>query len=246
MVVYHLHGQTGRFMVWVNGSQSSGLVNFVPSIAFTIGTISTNQFHLPENGREGLKLVSRMALKKWNTNFRLEYSIRKNRTTFSDVPFLPEIFRREDTKSRFPFTFQPDFPENYSVKQPMRTEQSRPWKGIRIAESGKILLMESGILGIGIRNTTQEIRNPTNDWHPESKFYWQIVKSWPVSGIRNPQRGIQNPRLSWIPTYMGREQHWTFDPSYAFLPRDQTRNILQNIVNSENIRMFPFSSSVQS
>ena len=29
-VVYHLQGQTGRFMVWVNGSQSSGLVNFVP------------------------------------------------------------------------------------------------------------------------------------------------------------------------------------------------------------------------
>ena len=32
-------------------------------------TICTNQFHLPENGREGLKLVSNMALKKWNTNF---------------------------------------------------------------------------------------------------------------------------------------------------------------------------------
>ena len=30
-------------------------------------TICTNQFHLPENGREGLKLVSNMALKKWNT-----------------------------------------------------------------------------------------------------------------------------------------------------------------------------------
>ena len=110
MVVYHLHGQTSRFMVWLNGSQSSGLVNFVPSIAFTISTIRTNQFHLPKNGREGLKLVSRMALKKWTTNFRLKYSIRKNRTNVS-----PGIFRREDTKSRFPFTFQPDFPENYSV-----------------------------------------------------------------------------------------------------------------------------------
>ena len=32
-------------------------------------TICTNQFHLPENGREGLKLVSNMAWKKWNTNF---------------------------------------------------------------------------------------------------------------------------------------------------------------------------------
>ena len=29
MVFYHLHGQTGRFTVWVNGSQSLGLVNFV-------------------------------------------------------------------------------------------------------------------------------------------------------------------------------------------------------------------------
>ena len=29
-VVYYLHGQTGRFTVWVNGSQSSGLVNFFP------------------------------------------------------------------------------------------------------------------------------------------------------------------------------------------------------------------------
>ena len=30
VVVYHLHGQTGRFSVWVNGSQSLGPVNFVP------------------------------------------------------------------------------------------------------------------------------------------------------------------------------------------------------------------------
>ena len=30
MVVYHFHGQTSRFMVWVqNGKQNSGLVNFV-------------------------------------------------------------------------------------------------------------------------------------------------------------------------------------------------------------------------
>ena len=59
---------------------------FCPRIAFTV---CTNQFHLPKNGREGLKLVSKMALKEWNTNFRLEYSIEKNRTTFSDVPVAP-------------------------------------------------------------------------------------------------------------------------------------------------------------
>ena len=69
---------------------------FRPGIAYTIGT---NQFHLPKNGREGLKLISKMDLKEWDTNFRVEYSIRKNRTTFSDVPLLPEILRWEHPKS---------------------------------------------------------------------------------------------------------------------------------------------------
>ena len=84
-------------------------VKFSSGIAFTI---RTDQFHLTENGREGLKLVSKMALRKWKTNFRLEYFVRKNRTAFSDVPLLPEIFRWEDPKSRVSLTFEPDFPEN--------------------------------------------------------------------------------------------------------------------------------------
>ena len=46
-------------------------------------------------------------------------------------------------------------------------------KGIRILESWKCLLMESGILGFGTRNTTQGIRNPTKECNPESKFHWQ-------------------------------------------------------------------------
>ena len=40
---------------------------------------------------EGLKLLSKIALKKWNTNFRLEHSERKNRTTYSEILRLPEI-----------------------------------------------------------------------------------------------------------------------------------------------------------
>ena len=67
-----------------------------------------------------LKLVSKMALKKWNTNFYLEYSIQKNRTTFSDLPLLPEIFCWNDQKSHVLFTFQPDFPELFvNGKQPV-------------------------------------------------------------------------------------------------------------------------------
>jgi len=52
-------------------------------------------------------------------------------------------------------------------------------KGIRIqaepaefcmrncTELGKILIGESGILGFGIQNTAQGIRNPTYDWNQE-------------------------------------------------------------------------------
>ena len=109
-VVYHLHGQTSWFMVWVNGSQTSGLANFVPESPLPFVKISVIN---RKTTSEGLKLVSKIALKKWNTNFRLEYSIRKNRTTFSDVPLPPEIFRWEDLKSCVPFTFQPDFPGNF-------------------------------------------------------------------------------------------------------------------------------------
>ena len=74
----------------------------------------TYQFHLPENDREGLMLVSKMALKKWNANLCLQYFVRKNRTTFSDVPLLPEVFPLERSKpGRVSYTYQPDFPESF-------------------------------------------------------------------------------------------------------------------------------------
>ena len=81
---------------------------FRPRIACTI---CTNQFHL--DSREDLKLVSKMALKEWNTNFRLEYSIQKNKSTFQMFPLLLDIFHWENPKSLVPFIFQPDFPENF-------------------------------------------------------------------------------------------------------------------------------------
>ena len=62
---------------------------FRPGIAFTI---RTNQFHLPKKECKGLKLVSNMALEKWNlyTNVFLDHSVRKKkkRTIFSDAPLL--------------------------------------------------------------------------------------------------------------------------------------------------------------
>ena len=50
-------------------------------------------------------------------------------------------------------------------------------------ESENILLVESGILGFGIRTTVQGIQNPTDDWNPESKFHWQRLES----SIWNPE-----------------------------------------------------------
>ena len=57
-----------------------------------------------------------------------------------------------------------------------------PCKVIRIPEPGKFclwnpnstvefVLVELEILDLGIRNSAQEIRNPANDWNPESKFH---------------------------------------------------------------------------
>ena len=42
MVVYNLHGQTGRFTVWVNGKKKVRTGKFSPGITFTI---CKNQFH---------------------------------------------------------------------------------------------------------------------------------------------------------------------------------------------------------
>ena len=42
-------------------------------------------------------------------------------------------------------------------------------KSPSVRESKKYLIVEWGILGFGLRNSAQGIRNPTNDWNPESK-----------------------------------------------------------------------------
>ena len=64
---------------------------FRPGIAVNI---CTNQFHSPEKGPANLKSTGTKdgfeAI--WNMNFCLEHSIRKNRTVFSDVSLLLEIF----------------------------------------------------------------------------------------------------------------------------------------------------------
>ena len=79
---------------------------FHPGIALTI---CTNQFHLPGNDHQGLKLVSKMALKKWNRNFCLEYSVWKTGLPFQMFRCSWKFSAGTTQKRRVPFTFQLDF-----------------------------------------------------------------------------------------------------------------------------------------
>ena len=100
LIACHLHGQTIRSTVWANGTQNSGLVI---SSRNRVYYLYKSVFHFPKNDREGVKMVSKMTLKKWNTNFRLEHFVRKNRTTFSDVPLLSEICQWNDPTQKVVF-----------------------------------------------------------------------------------------------------------------------------------------------
>ena len=88
---------------------------FRPGIAFTI---CTNQFHLPKNNRENLKLISNVhGFWRNGTRFQfpLEHFVWKNRTSFSEDP-LPRKFSDETiqkVQSRVPFTCRPVFLESF-------------------------------------------------------------------------------------------------------------------------------------
>ena len=76
----------------------------------------------------------------------------------------------------------------------MSEEKRLPSAGYRIPKS---LNVESGILGLGIRNTAVGNRNPTKDCNPNPS---STDKDWnEVLGIRNLLHGIQDLKMSWGP-----------------------------------------------
>ena len=100
-VVYHFQGQSGRFTVWANCKQNSGLL-----------ILSRNRLsHLYKS----VPFTEKTDAKTWKRN-HLEHSVRKNRITLWGIPLLPQIFRWDDPESRVPFTFQPDFPTKITPK----------------------------------------------------------------------------------------------------------------------------------
>ena len=80
----------------------------------------------------------------------------------------------------------------------------------------KIVLVESGILGFGMRNIAQGIQNSTNDWNsgvPESKFHWEKRESssWNREfTVWNPESGTVLDSLTWadlnVTFYLFKEQ----------------------------------------
>ena len=88
--------------------KNSGLVNFAPESRLPYVQIKSVGFtgKRPRRPETGIKL---MAWKKRNANFRLEYSVRKNRTTFSDVPLLPDILSWNDPKKACSIYFPTGF-----------------------------------------------------------------------------------------------------------------------------------------
>ena len=100
-VVYHFQGQSGRFTLWANCKQNSGLL-----------ILSRNRLsHLYKS----VPFTEKTDAKTWKRN-HLEHSARKNRITFWGIPLLPQIFRCDDPESRVPFTFQPVFPTKITTK----------------------------------------------------------------------------------------------------------------------------------
>ena len=85
-------GSRSRNVFW---DRCCGRVGLCGSATGDFGCVlfaHTHTHKKTENGRESLKLVSNISLKKWKTNFRLEHSDQESRTTFSDVPLRLEIF----------------------------------------------------------------------------------------------------------------------------------------------------------
>ena len=72
-----------------------------------------------------------------------------------------------------------------------------PCKTSPVARSEEKRLFSQAIQNPRLWNWAWGIQNLSNNWNPESKFYWQWIHNT-VLGIWNPQHWIQNPRLSWI------------------------------------------------
>ena len=104
--------QSSRFTVKADGKQNSRLVNFVPEQRLPFAKISF--IYRKRLGRRATGIKDSFEEVEHEFPFgTFRPQKKKNRTTLSDVPLLPEIFHWNDPKSRVPFSFQQNFPDTF-------------------------------------------------------------------------------------------------------------------------------------
>ena len=102
---------------------------FHPGIAFTIGT---NQFHLPENGRENLKLISNVAFEEMEHDFSFVWNILSGKTGLPFQKFrCPENSTMKRLKKSCSIYFPTGFPGRFlwMVNKPCPWSRSGHWHG---------------------------------------------------------------------------------------------------------------------
>ena len=110
ILFFHLHWTTCQSTVWANGTQNSGLLNFLPESPLLFLQISSNYRKTTAKAWNWYQiwfLTNRTWICTWNILSG------KNMTSFSDVPLLPEILHRNGRKNRVTITFRLDFPQNF-------------------------------------------------------------------------------------------------------------------------------------
>ena len=99
-VVYHLHGQTGRFTVWADGNSKF--------------TICTDQFHLPKNCAKAWNLVLKTGFEEMEHEFPFgTFRPGKQYYLFRRSVAPGNFLVKRPDKSCSIYRFQPDFPEPF-------------------------------------------------------------------------------------------------------------------------------------
>ena len=110
-----------------------------------------------------------------------------------------------------------------------------PCKGIRIPESGRFLLVGSGMRENFDMESRIELKYPTKEWNLESKFHWKRLEF----STRNPESKTVFYSLTWGDSTGLWTANYYF--SFIYLPLIRSPH-LKTFVNEISIRGFlPFT-----
>ena len=116
-----------------------------------------------------------------------------------------------------------------------------PCKGIRIPESGRFLLVGSGMRENFDMESRIELKYPTKEWNLESKFHWKRLGS----STRNPESMEWNPESKTVLyslTWGDSTGLWTANYYFPFTYLPLIRSPHLKTLNAISVRRFrPFT-----